>query len=567
MSNNNVIIEDEDFTEYDYDPYFMEKLIYHLRIGGSNFMFLQLQKYFPNFTILQTTYPRFQREIFERFNLDKSKFIRRVLICDDIFCDLLLKPENQEIREKILDTKIGLISEKFNDFMECAEFIRTIIYHRRLYKCDNQVWLKQLDGRWIITETEIKQQIQSFILNNDIRMLKNANSEELMYAKIKRMSPAKEIVEMVIMDLKDDRTLQKKLWNETKGMLNFLNCTYDFSDDTIYTERSGTLHMINRNFNRNSNPKVREELMRRIFRPIFTMDDSPDGEVNFKYFMYCVARMIAGDIEDKRILLLTGSRDCGKGMLGTLIENTIDEYSFAMDLGAFKSGRNSSDQAKENSWLIPLQFRRVAIMNENSDCKLDGNKMKQFGSGGDSFMCRSNYKDEIQIKIQTSGIIMANETPQFNTSDVYEKIEQISLVSKFLNESFPESDKLHKIKYYPNDNTLKSKFLQRPEVLNEFMIMLIEAYPTNMKTPESVLKERNDDDNEYDKLREGFKINEASSITNKEMMEKAKRLGINKKQNDIKKLLKNVFGESIDTAYRTSTFRGIKGLEIIQDIM
>jgi Ca2+-binding EF-hand superfamily protein len=97
--------------------------------------------------------------------------------------------------------------------------------------------------------------------------------------------------------------------------------------------------------------------------------------------------------------------------------------------------------------------------------------------------------------------------------------------------------------------------------------MLIEAHPTNMKTPESVLKERNDDDNEYDKLREGFKINEASSITNKEMMEKAKRLGINKKQNDIKKLLKNVFGESIDTAYRTSTFRGIKGLEIIQDIM
>lgn len=568
MSNELKNVDQEDFTKYDYDPEFMRNLIYHLRAGGSNFTMVKIKEFFPEYSIFadfeQKIYYKFKQFVTLYDPSRKSKFIKYIVkYMDEIFTDLLLKPENQKIRENILEQEIGICSEKFKDFMECAEFIRVYVFHRRLYKSHNQVWFKNPDGRWVNNEPDIKQKIQSFILNNDFKILKNGSSEEPVYHRISRLAPAKELTEMVFLNIIERKNLLRDIWYITKGKLNFLNGTYDFKTNEFYEDPCGTLHMINRDLNSNSNPKLREEIMKRIFRPIFAIDDTKTGLENFKWFMYCVARMFAGDVEDKRILLVTGHRDCGKGILSRLIENCIDEYTFPMDLGSFKLGRNTSDEAKANSWIIPLQYRRVSIMNESQSSKLDGNKVKQFASGGDSICARSNHKDEIQIIIQCSGIIMANQEPDFNTNDVNEKIDQISLTSKFIDKDFPEHKKLKKVNYYPSDNTLKHSFLQRQDVLNEFFLMLIEAYNSNTAKPKDVLDQRNDDVDEYDLLREGFRISENNVISNKEMMEQVHRLGIKKKQGDIKKMLDNVF-DGINLSFRTSSLRGVKGLMIQQ---
>ena len=564
--SNVIIVEEIDFQEYNYHPELTLYFIRHLYSGDAEFLMRILSEYFPEKVILAN----FLNEEYQNFqklmSMDLENKNETIMFCREHLSielmDLCFNTSYAKQRDDILDKKVDY-KGTYESFKDCSDWLRNVVFVGKLVKCENEVWMKMENGKWIHYEPEIKCKIQSVVLNNDFEIQKPGGKS----MKLDRMSHAKEICDMILMNIQQHPQLTKGLWDHTKGKLNFSNGTYNFSTDEFSRRPQGTIFMIDRAFNPKSNQKIREEIMRRIFTPIFNIRDDENGQKKFEYFMYRLARAIAGDIEDKLILMLTGNRDCGKGILSGLISNCIGDYSYAMDIGVFKQRVNSGDAAKSNSFFVPLQFRRVALMNESSKAILDGNLVKKFGSGGDPILARSNHKDEISIQIQSSGIMFCNEIPKFDTNDVFSKIKQIALTSTFVNPGFPEENKDHGVSYYESDDTLKFSFINRKDVLDEFMLMIIEAYKTKVEPPSCVDEERKEDFNEKDIIRAGFTLSENGQLSNKQFMAHIKNLKLDKTQLDAKKLLKAVFGDKIDTNKSFGgKFRGIKGLAIIEDI-
>ena len=56
--------------------------------------------------------------------------------------------------------------------------------------------------------------------------------------------------------------------------------------------------------------------------------------------------------------------------------------------------------------MSPLEFKRVAFSNEIqfeiNRTKVDGNMVKRMASGGDTVEVRTNYKDEVRKKLQST---------------------------------------------------------------------------------------------------------------------------------------------------------------------
>lgn len=557
--SNVIFIEEEDFQEYDYHPELTLHFIRHLYCAGDNFLMNTITENFPEKVILQHFMDQEYKDFCKLLDMDLENKNEILYYCREHLSielmDLIFNTAYEKRRDDVLEKKISY-SGQFESFKDCADWISTYVFCGKLCKCQNEIWYKQKNGKWITYEKEIKNRIQSVVLNGSFS-IKFGEEKAL---KLNRMNTVKEIYDMIIVDLPADEQLKKTLWDQTKGKLNFTNGTYNFKTLEFSKRPHGTIYMINRPFNGISNPKSREELTNKVFRPIFNIRDDPQGIMKYKYFMYMSGRAIAGDIEDKILLMLSGNRNCGKGILSSLINNCIQDYSYAMDIGCFKEKGGSADPAKSNSWFVPLQFRRVALMNESSKVVLEGNKMKQFSSGGDPILARTNFKDEDTIYIQSSGIIFCNDIPKFDTNDVYKHIHQIALTSQFVKPGYAEEHKHHGISYYESDDTLKYEFINRPDILNEFLLMIIEAYGDHLEPPPCVLAERDEDINEHDIVRDGFRHVEGAKLSNAQFMNHITKLKLNKTQSDAKKLVKAVFGDLVVTNKGFGTYRGILGL-------
>ena len=74
--------------------------------------------------------------------------------------------------------------------------------------------------------------------------------------------------------------------------------------------------------------------------------------------------------------------------------------------------QNSLDAAKTQSWMKPLEFTRIAFSNEIKHTgiapKFDGELLKRMCSNGDTIELRTNFKDEIQIRLQTTFVLAFN---------------------------------------------------------------------------------------------------------------------------------------------------------------
>jgi hypothetical protein len=164
----------------------------------------------------------------------------------------------------------------------------------------------------------------------------------------------------------------------------------------------------------------------------------PDKEQQ-EYFLMCVARALAGHYGDKKWYVAQGARDCGKGVLCLLLEKAFQKF-----VGLFKSDnflcsriRITGDEAKKLSWLIPLEFCRIALSSEISSgkgVKINGDMIKGFSSGGDTQQARQNRKDEIDFRMQCMMFMFCNELPDVDPIDTLETLENFIFKSKFVSQ-------------------------------------------------------------------------------------------------------------------------------------
>jgi hypothetical protein len=330
-------------------------------------------------------------------------------------------------------------------------------YKHIIKKCNGRMFVCN-DGVWISDKKQVKTTLKNLVSNLDIR--KEGLLSTLVYSRNKKA--INDCVDIILADDSyTDNTFVDKLFYSNLYYLAYLNGIWSFKDRKLYTyEELPDVHFtkrINRDFNKGDKKYMidgveqdlnycKKLVYDKIINPILPVKEQRD------YFLMCLSRALAGHFTDKKWYVAQGARDCGKGVLANLLEKAFQSY-----IGLFKSDnflctrvRVSGDEAKKLSWLVPLEFCRIALSSEIStgkDVKINGDLIKGFASGGDTQQARQNHKDEIDFKLQCMMFIYCNELVDVEPKDTLETLENFVFKSKFINE-----EKMNELKALNDDN-------------------------------------------------------------------------------------------------------------------
>ena len=420
----------------------------------------------------------------------------------DLDLDILEDLENLDIThnkisyvgESVLDVSKYLLKNKFTKLFKVQD---EFYFHNGII--------------WINKEKEIKRLIKKDISNCDLHITHN-NKYICINDNIKGVN---DTYDFIINHTPINNNLLEEIWINTTNKLFFQNGYIDFTDMKFKKDNNDTPIIINRDFKYEKNEAARKEIYDKILNPIFGEDEN-----KINSFLYELSRRISGDYEKKEWYVLEGVRNCGKGMICDLFINTFQNYIQTTNADNFSYKENNGDSAKSNSFLVDFEFVRLVITNEislkeNGKTYLDANKIKKFTSGGDRMEARKNYQDEKRFRLQCGLMICCNDLPERKPNDGNETLVHYIFNSKFIGEG--EEEEIPNIKYYKKDNTLKSKFLTRKDIQNEFIILLLEHYNKPIKLEKDPFEIEEDSD--YKKLYNLFNFtnNRKDRIYNKEL--------------------------------------------------
>ena len=278
---------------------------------------------------------------------------------------------------------------------------------------------------------------------------------------------------------------------------------------------------------------------------------------------------MAGYVEDKEAIVNNGERNCGKGLLSDTLTFAFEGYVGASNSENFTLKYNNDEEAKKNMFMHDFQFRRAIMCNEvslkeNGVTKFDGNLIKKAHSGGDFIEMRQLYQNKSNVRLQATVIFNLNDVPVFHPSDTREKIMQFDFNSKFIKQKIEDDKKFSNIEYLEADDTVKTDFIKRLEVRNEFVLMLIDAFKKGSQFPDELKQIQEidyEDDNDVSRVLDLFEITKCNTdrIDNK----KLKTLLKDRKMNfTVAKVIKVLLGKGCKRG--NSGGRYVSGL-IIKD--
>jgi hypothetical protein len=279
----------------------------------------------------------------------------------------------------------------------------------------------------IIKRTE--KQIKGGFENVDIIYCNTKNHLNAVFARVK---------DFIIVNARDD--IYYKFHETTLGKICFEDGVYDFRKKQFYKWTSDYLIenpvyscvKINRCFPSNQDDKDNEKINK-----VFV--DSM-GEEQATIFLKYLARVCAGEIQDKLLSSLIFNRDSSKGVINDWFENAFGNYVGQADSNQFIVRDMMESSEKENGWLIPFQYKRFMFVSEfsidqkNTKRKIDAKLVKQINSGGDTIKGRYMRCDGIAFKIQCSTIFMGNDMIPPTSNDMYEKCLQLTSSTQFKTE-------------------------------------------------------------------------------------------------------------------------------------
>ena len=457
-----------------------------------------------------------------------------------------LKNHNTDLLERINEMVIIKVDTFLGDnIVEVSNHILGGILKNKIYNDIDTTYLYTKD---IIIQSNIQSKLYNIVSDNDYYFVEHHNGDkrrEVVKAS-KVYTHIEHIAKTLMMKAPEDKDFLNEVWKYTQFKLFFKNGYYDFNYEEngkktckfIEGTHNKTFIKINKNYTTKRNEKKRKILYDKILYPVFSIDDVEKDQEQVKlleYFLYRMSRVLAGNIEDKVWILLQGLRNCGKGVLSDLLKNAFEGYIKTTNIGNFITKKLNTDTAKTLSWIIDYQFVRLAITQESVSSlslkekeNIDGNMIKKFCSGGDEMEARKNHQDEYTFKIQSALMICCNDCPDIQPSDAMEFCNEFQMKSKFVDkEKLKDPSNLNTFKYYEKDPIIKSELLNDPEILMEFINIIIEAYNTPKEYPQSIKKdlEENEDEDDYTKLFNIFTITDKTTgkdrdfITNEDLKE------------------------------------------------
>ena len=423
------------------------------------------------------------------------------------------KDHDIELLEHINNLNIEEVDIFIGDNIICIiDHILDGILKDKIYK-DEFTKYYITDDKIIMNEASIKASLYDLLSKQNYEMFdayKGKDGSIVNCSKIHRH--LNDIVAGILNKCPTNMNFINNIWDNSRFKLYFKNGIYDFNKNKFLENDKNinkTFIKINYNFNSKKNDNVRNEIYKKVLYPVFsirTKEEDPDQYELMKYFLFICSQMVAGNVELKRWLLFEGLRNSGKGVLGDLLKNCFGAYIKTTNSNNFNFKTNIQDSQKALSWLIDYRFTRIALTSEmdiGNDIKLNGNMIKKFTSGGDCLSARLNFQDEIEFKIQSSLIIMCNDMPKIEPNDALEYCDEFQMKSKFIDDDFNDENKLEGFRYYKKENDIKSVFLKRRDVLDEFILMIFEMYDTDYKFPINIKKINDDnikDENDYENL-------------------------------------------------------------------
>jgi hypothetical protein len=482
------------------------------------------------------------------------------------------KEHNTELLEELESLETSDIDTKVTEnIIEMTNHILNGILKDRIYKDLESVYLIT-EYKIITNDLAIKSELYKLLSIQDYTIL-DKEKKKPFYVQISKIySRLNQLIDSVILSAPLKIDFVKSIWENTLHKLYFNNGYYDFKlkkfVDGIYNM---TFKKINMNYTEKRNKTAETLLFNKVLDPVFTIDSKEDEErMKLRdYFIYRISRVMAGDITDKVWILFQGLRNCGKGVISDLIMNSFGEYVKVTNSENFILKKSlSSDASKSNSWIMDYEFTRLAITQEitiNENEKVNGNMIKKFCSGGDPIEGRKNFKDERQFKIQSGLMICCNDIPEITPNDAMEFCDEFQMKSKFITNDFDETKKLKTFKYYLKDDEVKTKIITNPDVINEFIHLVLEAYNTFLVYPAEIKKENQEVEDEDDttKLFELFKItgNNKDRITNERLKQIVQMNSIPFTLKKVKMLLRTLGTEE----FRTAKEKGISNLIFKED--
>jgi hypothetical protein len=493
--------------------------------------------------------------------------------------------------ENIKDIEIGL-SKRVETDMDAAEIILSTIKDN--FKCcyiskSYQLYYKH-SNIWTDDIEFIKNKLALLIMNFGLYKVKRTKTkygEEVENKDFGRdLVEINHIVDCVIKIARDniDNNFYNKLHTTTKGKLCFQDGVLDASKKKFYLWESEELKTnpvysvvcINRNFNdffEENNETYKDEVKTLITS---IMNEQTDRCLEF------LSRAIFGYIEDKDYSIFMGNRNCGKGVLNELLENSLtSQYIGTVEADKFLCERETSkDDGRHLNWLIDFQFKRLMTSNEikfdknNPNIKLNGVLLKKVFSGGDKIKSREIYKGFIEFNIQSKMMLMCNDLPkitstdcletcvEFNTINQYKSEEDIEIIKNEIAEKVKNTGNeiynLELNKYKIADPTIKDKIKNNINWLNAFILLMVD----NWKSTKLKINKQTYDEEEETLIDVIFKYcdykqnDETYKITNDEIKDLS-----NMTKCSIKKLKIELYGLGAKD-YRTATKRGLTNFKM-----
>ena len=428
-----------------------------------------------------------------------------------------LKNQKEKQKEELKNQKEKEKEERKNNNIfvnnddDAINIIIEKVGHLFIY-INNQMYYK-LGNKWINNEEQIKHILMKCILESEI-YLDNPDCHLLPYAQnVKTSKNIREGLWSKLICNNQNNNLYNLFHTSTKNKLCFNDGVLDFvkkefilwdniPENTIYT----TI-IIDRDFaNYFNNPdtyyitNIYDNIMMNLF--------GEKTDLALKFF----SRAITGNFEDKNFMSYMGNRDCGKGILYALFEWAFKGYigSFNLEnITCKRESNKSSDLAKENAWLLPLEFVRFAISQETDDndngnikqtLKLSNKAMKSIMSGGDKIKARGLYKDIKDITLELAFGIFGNNEISISGNDSSKHHLKFSGVKSFVTIEEYESSKeqfgdAYVSSYSIRDDTLKDK-VKTDDYANAMVYLLYENF---IDKPISIInnENENDDDEAY----------------------------------------------------------------------
>ncbi len=377
--------------------------------------------------------------------------------------------------------------------LEVAVELLKGVYKNKLVNCGGCFYFKS-DRGWLKTNKEIENQIMNEITEMDCHIRNEKTGDKF----IGDSRPwCEEIVKWLFSKCPVNDNLINQLWEQTKGKIYFNNGYYDFHTSTFEKNDMNSFININRELSMKSNPDIRKQIYEKVLNPIFSIENDENVERTQlrDFYLKKIARIMAGCIEDKNWLASTGYRNCGKGLLSDLLKFTFEEYVGSTNAENFLLNSRNEEEAKANSFMFDFQFKRAIICNEVSQRErgrtvFDGNKIKKAHSGGDFVEMRQLYQNKTNVRFQSTVIFNLNDLPSINPTDANEKRILFDFNSKFIKDG--EKKPFSNITYIKADDTVKTHFIKLKEVVNEYALILFEAFSSDAVYPERLIEEQED---------------------------------------------------------------------------